>query len=84
MFATNLSAASWSFPLAALGVASSIIETIATSVGAGILLGGFFAGTAAMLDRNDSRQRRVAGAGYVGGWLALVALLVDLLVLLLR
>ena len=84
MLATDLAASSWPSPLAALGVASSIVEMIATSVGAGILLGGFFAGTAAMLDRDGSRQRRVAGAGYVGGWLALVALLVDALILVLR
>jgi len=62
------------FPIAGVG-----FETAATSVGAGIVLGGFIAGTVALLGRSRSDRDWIAEAGYLGGWLAVLALLVDML-----
>ena len=60
--------------LAGIGPGSSVVEVVAASVGAGILLGGFFAGTAALL-RPGRDANHLAMAGYLGGWLAAALLL---------
>jgi hypothetical protein len=53
------------------------IERVATAVGAGVLLGGFLAGSLSLLGLGRSRPKLVAEIGYVGGWFALVALVAD-------
>ena len=65
-------------PVAGIGPGSSAVEIAATSVGAGILLGGFVAGTVALLWRGGPEAGHIATAGYLGGWAALGLLLRDL------
>lgn len=71
-------------PFAAVGAASSVLEGAATSVGAGILLGGFVAGTVQRLTGMCGGAGReddgVVDAGYGGGWIAVAVLVGDLLV----
>ena len=67
----------WLPPFGAAGFASAAIEAIATTVGAGMLLGGFVAGTVAQLARNRAVSDRIPEAGYVGGWIALGVFLAD-------
>ena len=67
--------------IAHIGFATSVIEAVATSVGAGILLGGYVAATGAML-RGRSRKEVESTAfrdGYIGGTFGMCCLLWDLL-----
>jgi hypothetical protein len=67
---------------ALIGTASAAIEAAATTVGAGVLLGGFVAGTVQRLLYDDGRREddgKVVDVGYGGGWVAGAALMVDLL-----
>jgi hypothetical protein len=73
----NAVAAEVYVPLAGIGPMSRGAEAIAASVGAGILLGGFVAGTIALLGFERMARDRVADAGYLGGWLAVGLLLHD-------
>jgi hypothetical protein len=74
----------WLPSIAALGVASTAIETVATSVGAGIVLGGFLAGTARLLNPGRAAPEQVVEPGYMGGWIAFLAVVADAAVELLR
>ena len=68
--------------IAHIGFATSAIEALATSIGAGIVIGGFVAATGAML-RGRSRKDVESTAlrdGYIGGGLGMFCLLWDLLV----
>ncbi len=56
---------------------TSEIEGVATAVGAGILLGGFLAGSVLRLGGGKASPDQVAETGYVGGWLALLALAAE-------
>jgi hypothetical protein len=53
------------------------IEGVATAVGAGILLGGFLAGSVLRLGGRKATPDQVAETGYVGGWLVLLALVTE-------
>jgi hypothetical protein len=67
-------------PLAQIGPFTSTLEAAATIVGAGILLGSFLFGGIALL-RGASRQaleRRVLTDGYLGGFIGVCVLVVDL------
>jgi len=64
--------------IAALGPLSAAIEALAATVGAGVLLGGFIAGSALrILRRRDDEL--VADIGFACGWAALAAALFDLM-----
>jgi hypothetical protein len=66
--------------MAAIGPGTLALEAAATAVGAGIVLGGFVAGTTLLFDRGGGdRTQPVADAGYGGVWVAVLALVVDLL-----
>lgn len=65
----------------ALGTVSAVVEAIATTVGAGMLLGGFVAGAFALLSRSGPAQGGVADASYVGGLGAAAVLGADLILL---
>ena len=79
MHSAAIAVLAWLPPFGAVGSASAAIEATATTVGAGMLLGGFVAGTAAQLARSGAAPDRIPEAGYVGGWIALGAFLADLL-----
>ncbi len=79
MFSAATDALAWLRPFGAAGLASTAIEAVATTVGAGMLLGGFVAGTAAQLARDHAAPDRIPEAGYVGGWIALSVFLADVL-----
>jgi hypothetical protein len=65
--------------IAALGPLSAAIEALAATVGAGVLLGGFVAGSALrILRRRDDDL--VADIGFACGWAALAVTLFDLTV----
>ena len=67
----------WS--VAAIGPGTAALEAVATAIAAGILLGGFVAGTAMLLNgRGSDSAQAVADAGYGGGWIAVLAAVVDL------
>jgi hypothetical protein len=64
-------------PIAGIGPWSFRIEAVATSVGAGILLGGFVAGLLALLGIGPWGRNGITDAGYIGGCVGVVFLLVD-------
>jgi hypothetical protein len=74
----------WPSHFAALGPASEVVQGVAATIGAEILLGGFVAGTAQQLVRRGLGRMRddgaLADAGYLGGWATAVALVSGLLV----
>ncbi len=67
--------------IANIGFATSVFEAVATSIGAGVVVGGFYAATGAMLSRRSRRE--VEGTalrdGYMGGVFGILCLLLDLL-----
>jgi hypothetical protein len=73
----------WMPPISALGSMSGAVEAVAATIAAGVLLGGFVAGTWQRLAYSRPLGRRddnsTVDAGYAGGWLAALALLSDLL-----
>lgn len=67
--------------LAAIGPGTSVLEVAATAVAAGVVLGGFVAGSVLLVNgQRDGRDIKVADMGYCGGWCALAIVAVDLLV----
>jgi len=64
---------------AGTGPVTSLGENAATSVGAGILLGGFAAGFVGLILGVESRRRDLAvvNSGYIGGLIMAVALLLE-------
>jgi hypothetical protein len=68
--------------LAYIGPATGIIQVLAGSIGAGLVVGGFVGGSRALLvsrSRLASEESAFAG-GYIGGAVGLFLLLVDTLV----
>jgi hypothetical protein len=64
-----------------IGFMTRILESVATSVGAGMLMGGFVVGATGLIlgwPRGDL-EKRVLADGYVGGLFAIVLLIFDLL-----
>jgi outer membrane lipoprotein SlyB len=57
-----------------------VFETLASSIGAGMVVGGFAGGARGLAkrSRSDSEKGAVAG-GYVGGAVGLTLLLIDTL-----
>jgi len=66
--------------LGRIGFFTTAIEALATAVGAGILLGGFLAGSIGMVAgwSRPLRDERTIFVGYVGGMAAVLFVLVDL------
>jgi VIT1/CCC1 family predicted Fe2+/Mn2+ transporter len=67
-------------PIAHIGLAVSL-EAAATSIGAGVVVGGFVAATGAMLSRRSRREVEDTALrdGYIGGVAGMLCLLLDLL-----
>ncbi len=66
--------------LAHIGFMTTLLESLATSIGAGMLLGGFAFGAAGFL-RGRARQdleKRALTDGYLGGMVAAGLLILDL------
>lgn len=66
--------------LAAIGPGTSMLEAVATAVAAGIVLGGFVAGSVLLIaGRRDERELTVADMGYCGGLFAMLVIGIDFL-----
>ena len=65
--------------LAQIGPLTALLETVAAAVGAGMLLGGFLAGTVGIVRRWPKRRfdRSVLLSSYGGGAFATAFVLVD-------
>jgi hypothetical protein len=66
--------------LAQIGFMTRFLESVATSIGAGMLVGGFVVGATGLIlgwPRQDLEKRALAD-GYVGGLVAVVLLTFDL------
>jgi hypothetical protein len=63
-----------------VGPISALLEASASAVGVGMVLGGFVAGLAALLDRipRDMAERRVLNAGYGFAAFCLAVRLVEI------
>jgi hypothetical protein len=63
-----------------IGFFTDATEVLATAVGAGILLGGFLAGSVGIVAGlpRSRRDKGVVSAGYVGGMIAILLVLIDL------
>jgi hypothetical protein len=67
-------------PCAHIGFATTVLESVATSVGAGMLLGGFVMGAVGVAlgwDHKDLEERALRD-GYIGGIAAVAFLIYDL------
>ncbi len=66
--------------LAQIGFFTTAMESLATAVGAGMLLGGFMVGTFAIASgwSKSKRDDRALSGGYYGGVFAAVLVLADL------
>ncbi len=66
--------------LAQVGPLTTLIESTATAVGAGIVLGGFCSGLAGLLLAlpRAEIEARVLRDGYIGGALSVLAMLADI------
>jgi hypothetical protein len=66
--------------LAGIGALTGLAEAAATAIGAGMLLGGFIAGSIGTARRRERmrRDQDVLAAGYLGGYIAAGLALVDL------
>ncbi|HEY6551179.1 MAG TPA: hypothetical protein VIY71_08285, partial [Solirubrobacterales bacterium] len=67
--------------IAHIGFATSVFEAAATSIGAGVVVGGFVAATGAMLGRRSRKEveKTALRDGYIGGVVGIFCLLLDLL-----
>jgi len=67
--------------IADAGFATSVFEAVATSIGAGVVVGGFVAATGAMLGRRSRKEveKTALRDGYIGGVFGIFCLLLDLL-----
>lgn len=63
-----------------IGFFTDATEAFATAVGAGILLGGFLAGSVGIVAgwSRSRRDERVVSMGYAGGMVATLLVLIDL------
>jgi predicted GNAT superfamily acetyltransferase len=68
--------------LGRIGLFTTAVETLATAVGGGIVLGGFLAGSVGMVAGWTStlRDQRILLTGYCGGMAGVVLVLIDLAV----
>jgi hypothetical protein len=68
-------------PIAYIGFATSVLQTVATSIGTGVVVGGFVAATGAMLGGRSRKEVESTSFrdGYIGGVAGLFCLLWDLL-----
>jgi hypothetical protein len=66
-------------PLARLGPISGALESAATAVGAGVLLGGFVAGSLGSIARRPRPQldNFILDCGYVGGGVASFVVVIE-------
>ncbi len=66
--------------LGQIGFFTDATEVMATAVGAGILLGGFLAGSIGIVtgQSRSRRDERVVLSGYAGGSIAILLMLIDL------
>ena len=67
--------------LASAGLLTSILEAVATSIGAGLVVGSFsvgIEGIASRRSRTETEKNAVLG-GYIGGALGLLVLAADIL-----
>jgi hypothetical protein len=66
--------------LGQIGFFTGTTEVLATAVGAGILLGGFLAGSVGIVtgQPRSRRDERVVSFGYAGGMIAILLVLIDL------
>jgi len=64
---------------AQIGFTTTILESVATSVGAGMVLGGFVFGVFRLIrgQSSEERQRRALVDGYAGGLFAIGLLIFD-------
>jgi VIT1/CCC1 family predicted Fe2+/Mn2+ transporter len=67
--------------IAQVGLATSALAASATSIGAGVVVGGFLAATGAMLGKRSRREVEDTALrdGYIGGVCGMLCLLLDLL-----
>lgn len=67
--------------LSQIGFFTDATEVVATAVGAGILLGGFLAGSIGIVigQPRSRRDERVVAFGYAGGMIAILLLVIDLI-----
>jgi hypothetical protein len=66
--------------MAAIGPTTALVEAVAASIGAGMVVGGFLAGVVAgwlMAKRGAELDHRVLMSGYLGGAVGLLALVND-------
>jgi len=63
--------------MAGIGPITSALETLATTVGAGLILGSFVVGAIGLIAGGQATQRRLARAGYFGGIAAVICFLLD-------
>jgi len=56
---------------------SSLLETFATAVGAGIVLGSFVVGVVGLFAHVRPTRDQLLDAGYIGGLAAIVSVLMD-------
>ena len=66
--------------LAQVGFFTDAAEMLATAVGAGILLGGFLAGSIGIVAGwpRSRRDEGIVSVGHVGGMIAILLVLIDL------
>jgi hypothetical protein len=67
---------------ASAGLATSIVETLAASIGAGLVVGGFAGGVTGLVASRslDQSERSALRSSYFGGAIGLLALGSDILV----
>ena len=65
--------------LAQIGFTTTVLESFATTIGAGMLMGGFVLGTIGLLlgDSRRSLERRALKVGYLGGLVGAGLLIFD-------
>jgi hypothetical protein len=66
--------------LAHIGFTTTVLESAATSIGAGMLIGGFVFGAAGLVLKwpREELEKRALGDGYSGGLVAVALLIFDL------
>jgi hypothetical protein len=67
--------------IASVGLATNLLEVLATSIGAGVVVGSFAVGGVSFAQtRSKSRsESNAVGGGYFGGLIGLFALVFDIL-----
>lgn len=66
--------------ISSAGPVTSVLESLASSIGAGMVVGGFIGGVRSLVKRSHPAPEKGAVAGgYAGGAVGLVSLLIDTL-----